>query len=108
MNSIEDLAWEALYDVADPEVGINIVDLGLIYELVNDVETGFIRITATLTSPGCPLQDELTEGITKALAGLSSNGVVITWTFSPLWSTGYITDEGREQLHALGGSIPTY
>lgn len=108
MSLIENLAWEALYDVSDPEVGINIVDLGLIYELKCDLDAGLIRILATLTSPGCPLQDVLTADIEKALAGLSTNGVEITWTFSPLWSTAYITNEGREQLHAIGGSIPTY
>lgn len=108
MSSVENIAWEALYEVSDPEVGINIVDLGLIYELENDIATGLIQILATLTSPGCPLQDVLTADIEKALAGLSTNGVEITWTFSPLWSTAYITDEGREQLHAIGGSIPTY
>jgi len=108
MSSIEDLAWEALYGVSDPEVRVNIVDLGLVYDLSVDKEAGLIRMTATLTSPGCPLQDELTEEITAALAGLSDNGVAIEWTFNPLWSPAYMTDEGKDQLRALGGFIPTY
>ena len=106
--TIEQLAWQALYSVQDPEIGINVVDLGLIRELTNDSAAGLIRIIATLTSAACPLEPFLTEGITKALAGLSDRGVAITWQFTPPWSASSMSDEGVEQLRALGAHIPNY
>ena len=107
-NQFEALVYEALYDVTDPEVGVNIVDLGLVYDLeVNQAERT-IDLTLTLTSPACPLQEEIEEAITVALAGLSDNGVRFNWVFSPPWSPAFMTDEGREQLSALGGYIPAY
>lgn len=102
------LVYEALSYVEDPELGVNIVDLGLVYDVAINTEAKTIDLTMTLTSQACPLQELLTEEIEAALAGLSEAGVRITWTFTPLWSMAAITDEGREQLRALGAHIPTY
>lgn len=107
-NHFEALVYEALYDVADPEVGVNIVDLGLVYDMNINKTDGTIDLTLTLTSPACPLQEEIEKQVINALAGLSENGPRFNWVFTPLWSPAFMTDEGREQLSALGGYIPVY
>ena len=97
-------ALEALKDVMDPELGINIVDLGLIYDLGWDDEADALIIHMTLTSAGCPLTDVIEEQTAEAL-----NDVVdafrINWVWMPPWGPEKITDDGREMMRALGFSI---
>ena len=98
-NDIE----QALKDVIDPELGINIVDLGLIYAISLD-ENGKAVIDMTLTSPACPLTDMLQTQIQYVLSGLVEE-IEINWVWLPPWSTDNITLDGREQLQALGFNI---
>ena len=101
-GSEEDL-WEALKDVVDPELGINVVDLGLIYGLhLEDDNT--VTIDMTLTSAACPLTDVIEDQTNSALDGLV-DGVRINWVWMPPWGPDKITDDGREQLRALGFNV---
>jgi metal-sulfur cluster biosynthetic enzyme len=94
---------EALRDVVDPELGINVVDLGLIYGLHLD-DDGAVVIDMTLTSAACPLTDVIEDQARAALEGLVSSHR-INWVWMPPWGPDKITMEGREQLRALGFNI---
>ena len=95
-----DDVMEALHDVVDPELGINVVDLGLIYGANVDEENKAI-IDMTLTSAACPLTDVIEDQTRAALDSLVSE-FVINWVWMPPWGLDKITDDGREQLRALG------
>lgn len=92
---------EALKDVVDPELGINIVDLGLIYDLSWDVENDALVIHMTLTSAGCPLTDVIEEQTSQSLEGVVDQ-YRVNWVWLPPWGPERITDEGREMMRALG------
>ena len=94
---------EALRDVVDPELGINVVDLGLVYGLTIDQNNQAV-IDMTLTSAACPLTDVIEDQAAQALAGLV-DGVRINWVWMPPWGPDKITDEGRDQLRALGFNV---
>ena len=94
---------EALRDVVDPELGINVVDLGLIYGITVDSDASAI-IDMTLTSAACPLTDVIEDQAATALDGLV-NGFRINWVWMPPWGPDKITEDGREQLRALGFNI---
>jgi metal-sulfur cluster biosynthetic enzyme len=98
--SIEDLE-EAMRDVVDPELGINVVDLGLVYGI--QAEGGVATVDMTLTSAACPLTDVIEE---QARSALVTPGLVddlkINWVWMPPWGPDKITEDGREQLRALG------
>jgi metal-sulfur cluster biosynthetic enzyme len=94
---------EALKDVIDPEIGVNIVDLGLIYGL-NKAEDESLLINMTLTSAGCPLTDVLEEQTAEALDGVVE-AFRINWVWMPPWGPEKITEDGREQMRAIGFSI---
>ena len=99
---------EAMRDVVDPELGINVVDLGLVYGInVEKGETGPVAlIDMTLTSAACPLTDVIEDQTVNALVGPGLvNGVKITWVWNPPWGPDKITDDGREQLRALGFTV---
>lgn len=103
---IEDLE-EALKDVVDPELGINIVDLGLVYDLSVDPDNTAI-IDMTLTSAACPLTDMIEDQVAAALTGPDA-GLVddfrINWVWLPPWGPERITEDGRDQMRALGFNI---
>ena len=92
---------EAMRDVVDPELGINVVDLGLVYGIA--VDSRVATIDMTLTSAACPLTDVIED---QARSALTSAGLVddvrINWVWMPPWGPDKITDDGREQLRALG------
>lgn len=94
---------EALKDVIDPEIGVNIVDLGLIYGL-NKAEDDSLLINMTLTSAGCPLTDVLEEQTAEALDGVVE-AFRINWVWMPPWGPEKITEDGKEQMRAIGFSI---
>ena len=94
---------EALRDVIDPELGINVVDLGLLYGVTVDEEAN-VTLDMTLTSPTCPLTDRIEYDTKYALEGLA-NSVTINWVWLPPWGPDKITPEGREQLRALGFNV---
>jgi metal-sulfur cluster biosynthetic enzyme len=99
--SIDDLE-EAMRDVVDPELGINVVDLGLVYGI--QAESGVATIDMTLTSAACPLTDVIEEQTRAALTGGAGlvDDIQITWVWMPPWGPEKITEDGREQLRALG------
>ena len=95
---------EALKEVMDPELGVNIVDLGLIYDLQWDDENDALVIHMTLTSAGCPLTDVIEEQTAQALDAVTER-FRINWVWMPPWGADKITDDGREMMRALGFSI---
>jgi len=100
--SLDDLT-EAMRDVVDPELGINVVDLGLVYGVQVD-DGNVATIDLTLTSAACPLTDVIEDQTRAALDGLV-NDYRINWVWMPPWGPDKITDDGREQLRALGFNV---
>ncbi len=99
---------EAMRHVVDPELGINVVDLGLVYGInVEKNETGTAAlIDMTLTSAACPLTDVIEDQMLNALVGSGLvNEIKINWVWIPPWGPDKITDDGREQLRALGFTV---
>ena len=94
---------EALRDVVDPELGINVVDLGLVYG-VTVGQDRIATIDMTLTSAACPLTDVIEDQTRDALEGLV-NDFRINWVWLPPWGPDKITEDGREQLRALGFNV---
>jgi len=101
-QEVEDVL-EALRDVVDPELGINVVDLGLVYGVDVDAER-VATLDMTLTSAACPLTDVIEEQAREALEGVVSD-FRINWVWMPPWGPENITEDGREQLRALGFNI---
>jgi metal-sulfur cluster biosynthetic enzyme len=99
---LEDIE-EALKDVVDPELGINVVDLGLVYGLHLEDDDS-LTIDMTLTSAACPLTDVIEDQTQTALEGLVDRWV-INWVWMPPWGMEMITDDGRDQLRALGFNV---
>jgi metal-sulfur cluster biosynthetic enzyme len=99
---IEDIQ-EAMRDVVDPELGINVVDLGLVYDVRVEADNT-ATLDMTLTSAACPLTDVIEDQTAQALDGLVS-GHRINWVWMPPWGPDKITDDGREQLRALGFNV---
>jgi metal-sulfur cluster biosynthetic enzyme len=108
--SIDDLE-EAMRDVVDPELGINVVDLGLLYGInVHSEDVGTVAtLDLTLTSAACPLTDVIEDqsraALTQGPGGGLVNDVRINWVWMPPWGPDKITDDGREQLRALGFTV---
>jgi metal-sulfur cluster biosynthetic enzyme len=99
----EDEVREAMMDVVDPELGIDVVNLGLIYGIHVD-EENVATLDMTLTSAACPLTDVIEDQARTATEGLV-NELKINWVWMPPWGPDKITDEGREQLRALGFNV---
>lgn len=99
---------EAMHDVVDPELGINVVDLGLVYGAHID-DDNVATLDMTLTSAACPLTDVIEDQTRTALTGGAGGGLVndvrINWVWIPPWGPDKITDDGREQLRALGFNV---
>ncbi|MDQ2882347.1 MAG: metal-sulfur cluster assembly factor [Actinomycetota bacterium] len=107
LADVDDLE-EAMRDVVDPELGINVVDLGLVYDIRVD-EGNVATLDMTLTSAACPLTDVIEDQTRAALTGGPGGGLVddvrINWVWIPPWGPDKITDDGREQLRALGFTV---
>ncbi|MEV6348621.1 metal-sulfur cluster assembly factor [Actinoplanes sp. NPDC051851] len=99
---------EAMKDVVDPELGINVVDLGLVYGSHVD-DDNVVTLDMTLTSAACPLTDVIEDQTRQALTTGPGGGLVqdfrINWVWLPPWGPDKITDDGREQLRALGFNV---
>ena len=99
---------EAMKDVVDPELGINVVDLGLVYDTYVD-DDNVATLDMTLTSAACPLTDVIEDQTRQALMQGPGGGLVkdfrINWVWLPPWGPDKITDDGREQLRALGFNV---
>lgn len=90
-------AWEALKQVYDPELGVDVVNLGLIYEVRLEPPKAFVQMT--LTTRGCPLHDSIRSAIEQALStlpGISQVEVELTWT--PPWTPARLSPEARQVL----------
>ncbi len=105
--SVDDVE-EAMKDVVDPELGINVVDLGLVYGTFVD-DDNVVTLDMTLTSAACPLTDVIEDQTRAALTTGPGGGLVsdfrINWVWLPPWGPDKITDDGREQLRALGFNV---
>lgn len=99
----EDGMREALKAVMDPEIGINIVDLGLLYDISPEPEAGNVNVTMTLTSMGCPLTELIQQQVSMILTRLPGvEHAEVEFTFTPPWTTEMISDDAREELRAMG------
>jgi len=93
----KDQVMNALREVYDPELGLNIVDLGLVYGV--DINEGNVQVTMTLTTPGCPLHNTMAYGAEMAvrrLPGVESAEVQVVW--EPRWTPARMSEEARRQL----------
>ncbi len=99
----EDEILEAMKDVVDPELMVNVVDRGLLYGAQNDDEAN-VTLDMTLTSPTCPLTDKIEYDTKYVLDGLA-NSVTINWVWLPPWTLEMISEDGREQLRAIGYNL---
>lgn len=99
---------EALSEVYDPEIPVNVVDLGLIYDIVerDDVENA-VHVEMTLTSMGCPITDQIKRNVKNAalsVDGVEEASVELVW--DDPWSPEKATEEGKAKLRSLGVSVP--
>lgn len=102
LPTVDDIV-EAMKDVIDPELMVNVVDLGLVYGIQID-DNANVTIDMTLTSPTCPLTDRLEYDTQTVLEGIV-NSVAINWVWLPPWGLERITPDGRQQLQAIGFNV---
>ncbi|MHA6780652.1 metal-sulfur cluster assembly factor [Pseudonocardia saturnea] len=98
----EAIVLEALREVIDPDLGVNVVDLGFVYEL--DLAGAPAVLTMTLTSPACPLTGVIEDQIRTALGPILT-AYEVRWAWRPAWTPARITEDGREQLQAIGFAL---
>lgn len=91
-----ELIYEKLKTVMDPELFIDIVSLGLIYDV--EIQKNKIRVTMTLTTPGCPLAPIIDQLIRDALAPLGAERVELILVWEPAWTKDRMSDEAKLQL----------
>lgn len=90
--------WSALRTVIDPEIGLDLVTLGLVYDVAVDgtsdqshVSGGTVRVIHTLTTPGCPMERVITDGIRNAVGRVAGVGAVVTQlVWDPMWHAGMV------------------
>jgi metal-sulfur cluster biosynthetic enzyme len=96
--------WSALAEINDPEMPINLVDLGVVYGVA--LEDGTVRVRLTFTAMGCPASDMIIGDIRERLLaepGVDQVAIDIVW--DPPWSSSRLTPDGREALLAWGLSV---
>jgi metal-sulfur cluster biosynthetic enzyme len=94
---------EAMKQVDDPELGINVVDLGLLYGVEVDEGTGAVRLDMTLTSMGCPLTDQIIADVRKFVEPLDGvTSVDVNWVWDPPWGPDKMTDDGKLMMKVMG------
>ena len=103
MSTTIDDVTEAMKDVIDPELGINVIDLGLVYDMRLD-ENNIATLDMTLASAACPLQDVIEDQTRQVLSDITSD-VKINWVWLPPWGPNKISDDGREQLRSIGFTV---
>jgi metal-sulfur cluster biosynthetic enzyme len=104
-DSRHDALIEALRDgVIDPDLGVNVVDLGFVRQA--SIDAGTARLVMTLTSPACPLTKVIEDQARAAVVGALAAELRIEWAWNPSWSPRDVTPAGREQLSAIGFSFP--
>jgi len=100
--SQEDIV-EALREVVDPELGVNVVDLGMVADILIDDEANVV-VDMVPTSPTCPMTDRLEYSAELATEGMV-NSLTINWLWLEVWTPARLTEDGREQLRAFGLNI---
>lgn len=103
MPATDEDVIEAMKDVIDPELGINVVDLGLVYGVTVD-ESNSATVDMTLTSAACPLTDVIEDQTRSALDSIVDD-FRINWVWMPPWGPDKITDDGRDMLRSLGFNV---
>jgi metal-sulfur cluster biosynthetic enzyme len=99
-----DVLWDALREVPDPEMGISLVDMGLIVDLGQEGDV--VCVTLTYTAMGCPGMNMIEEDIrARLLALLGVRAVEIETVWEPVWTKARLTDEGRDALLLLGVAV---
>lgn len=94
---------EAMKQVDDPELGINVVDLGLLYDVQVDEATGKVDLNMTLTSMGCPLTDQIIADVRKFVEPLDGvTSVDVNWVWDPPWGPDKMTDDGKLMMKVMG------
>ena len=104
VTSPEAVIWAALAEINDPEMPVNLVDLGLIYGV--QVADGTVTLKLTFTAMGCPASDMIVDDIRDRLlreSGIDDVRIDIVW--DPPWSSAKLTTEGRETLRAWGLAV---
>jgi metal-sulfur cluster biosynthetic enzyme len=97
----EEEVWEALKVVTDPEIGIDVVNLGLVYGV--DISDSTVNVRMTLTSMGCPATGLIEFQAKEAIGTVDGvDDVQVEFTFDPPWSPDRMTEEGRDMLQAMG------
>lgn len=95
------VALAGLYDVYDPEIGLNVVDLGLIYQIDFDEDKKEIHVLMTFTTQYCPMGASIKSNVERALTAIFEGYILnVTVTFDPPWSPARISPEGREFLNS--------
>ncbi|UFA51357.1 metal-sulfur cluster assembly factor [Deinococcus radiophilus] len=96
---------EALKIVKDPEIPVNVVDLGLIYD-VEIMEGGRVEVTMTLTSVGCPVQDLIRADAEMAVGRLDGvQEVEVEFVWTPPWTMDKMTEDGKRQMRMFGFNV---
>ena len=97
--------WAALREVQDPEMPINLVDLGVIYD-IRQGDAGMVEVDLTFTAMGCPASDFILEDIRERLlreAGVQEVRINVVW--DPPWTSARLTEQGREALEEWGLAV---
>lgn len=103
MTDLKEEIIDALREVYDPEIPINVYDLGLIYEITPE-KNGDVHVLMTLTSPTCPTAEYLQESIKEATESVKGvKNVIVELTFEPAWSAERVSMEAKEELGLGGG-----
>ena len=99
----QDQIREAMKQVDDPELGINVVDLGLLYDIGIDESTGKVDLQMTLTSMGCPLTEQIIADVRKFVEPLDGvTSVDVNWVWDPPWGPDKMTDDGKLMMKVMG------
>lgn len=99
----QDEIREAMKQVDDPELGINVVDLGLLYDIGVDEATGKVDLQMTLTSMGCPLTEQIIADVRKFVEPLDGvTSVDVNWVWDPPWGPDKMTDDGKLMMKVMG------
>ncbi len=100
---MKDALLAALREIKDPEVGLNILDLGLVYRVDFDREKGAVLLKLTLTTPACPMGEALVAGIRRRLLQVEGvEEVRVELVFDPPWTPERISPQGRAELERTG------
>jgi metal-sulfur cluster biosynthetic enzyme len=107
--ALSDDIRDALSEVYDPEIPVNIVDLGLVYDIEVEEETGEAHVEMTLTSMGCPIADTIKRNVSVAARSVEDiTDVTVELVWEPPWSPEKATETGKAKLESMGIRVPNY